>query len=81
MRCPLLAVPIPFAIMDAIGINLGERVELEVRDGTLVIHRHRADPERRADAKRAAAEMIAARQGHALGEITVRELRDDGRPA
>jgi antitoxin MazE len=68
-----LAVRVPTEIANASGLREGERVQLETRDGDIVIKR----PAVRTRA--AAEEIIRESQGYSLGEITIRELIEDGR--
>ncbi|MDB5410013.1 MAG: AbrB/MazE/SpoVT family DNA-binding protein [Rhodospirillales bacterium] len=72
-----LAVRVPFDIAATTGLRDGERVEVEVHDGDIVIRRPAAHA--RADALAAAEEIIGESLGHSLGDVTVRELIDDGR--
>jgi antitoxin MazE len=72
-----LAVRVPMEIANASGLREGERVQLETRDGDIVIKRPAVRT--RAAAEAAAEEIIRESQGYSLGEITIRELIEDGR--
>lgn len=72
-----LAIRFPLDIARAAGLSDGERVEIEARDGNIVIRRPDADAA--ADAQAAAEEIIAESGGHSLGDITIRDLLDEGR--
>ena len=75
-----LAVRIPFDVARAAGLSDGEEVEIATQDGDITIHRSAARAARLRDAERAAAEIVAARKGMSLGGVSIRELRDEGRP-
>jgi antitoxin MazE len=72
-----LAVRFPLEFAKAAGLSEGERVEIEVHDGDIVIRR----PVARAwaDAEAAAEEIIGESRDHSLGEVTIRELLEEGR--
>jgi antitoxin MazE len=72
-----LAVRLPKEIARAAGLSDGERVEIETRDGDVVIRRPSARA--RADAQAAAEEIIRERSRHPLSPTAVRRLIDDGR--
>lgn len=72
-----LAVRVPSEIARAAELSEGERVEIEMRDGDIVLRRSSARA--RAEAKAAAEEIIAESGEHSLGAVTIRELLDEGR--
>jgi antitoxin component of MazEF toxin-antitoxin module len=72
-----LAVRLPGEVVRAIGVTDGERVEIEAKGHDIVIRR--AEAQARADALAAAEEIIAEAEHYSLGEISIRELIDDGR--
>ncbi|HXQ53424.1 MAG TPA: AbrB/MazE/SpoVT family DNA-binding domain-containing protein [Stellaceae bacterium] len=72
-----LAIRVPSEIAKAAGLSEGERVEIETHDGDILIRRPAARA--RAAAVAAAEEIIAERRRHPLGEVTIRELVNDGR--
>ncbi|HZU89384.1 MAG TPA: AbrB/MazE/SpoVT family DNA-binding domain-containing protein [Stellaceae bacterium] len=72
-----LAVRMPSEIARAAEPSEGERVEIEIRDGDIVIRRPAART--RADAEAAAEEIIDESRTHSLGRVTIRELFDEGR--
>jgi len=72
-----LAIRVPFEIATITGLGEGEEVEIEAKDGDLVIHRPAAHA--RADAQKAAEELLRNRQGHSLGGLSVRDLINEGR--
>lgn len=72
-----LAIRFPAEIAEGVGLTDGERVEIATRDGEIVIRRLNAGVI--ADSKAAAEEMIEESRSHSLGEITIRELLDEGR--
>ena len=74
-----LAIRIPLSVVKATGLNDGERVEIEVQDGDLVIRRPEARARVRSDAEAAAAEIMAESKRYTLGDITIRELLEEGR--
>ena len=72
-----LAIRFPLDITKTVGLSEGERVEIEMRDGDIVIRR--PDACAAADAEAAAEEIIAEGRRHSLGEIAIRDLLDEGR--
>ena len=72
-----LAVRVPFEVAKASGLKSGERVEIETRDGDIVIRRGAVRALR--DAQAAAEEILAERRMHVLDGVSIRELIDDGR--
>jgi antitoxin MazE len=74
-----LAIRIPVSIAKATGLSHGERVEIDVQDGDLVVRRPEARARARSDAEAAAAEIMAESKQYTLGDITIRELLEEGR--
>ena len=74
-----LAVRVPADVARLAGISDGEAVEVEAVQWDIVIRRNDAKEERRRKAERAAAAIRAARKGRTLGDISIRELIDEGR--
>ena len=74
-----LAIRVPMDVARASGLADGETVEVEMEDGDLVIRRRAAHARARQDAEAAAAEIIADSRHHSLGDISIRELIDEGR--
>jgi len=72
-----LAVRFPLEFAKAAGLREGERVQIEAHDGDIVIRRPVARA--RADAEVAAEEIISESRNHSLGEVTIRELLEEGR--
>lgn len=72
-----LAIRVPFDIATASGLSEGEEVEIQSKDGDLVIHRPSAHA--RADALKAAEELLERRGGPSLGGLSVRDLINEGR--
>lgn len=72
-----LAIRLPAEIARASGLTDGERVQIEARDGDIVIRRPAAQA--RADAQAAAEEIICDSGGYSLGHISIRDLLDEGR--
>lgn len=72
-----LAIRVPLDIASATGLSDGEQVEIEAKDGDLVIHRPTVHA--RADAEKAAQELLKERQEHSLNGLTIRDLIDEGR--
>jgi antitoxin component of MazEF toxin-antitoxin module len=68
---------VPLDIAVTTGLRDGERVELEVQDGDILIRRPAAHM--RADALAAAEEIIGEGLDHSLGDVTIRDLIDEGR--
>jgi len=74
-----LAIRIPLSVAKATGLSDGERVEIDVQDGDLMIRRPEAHARARSNAEAAAAEIMAESKQHTLGDITIRELLEEGR--
>jgi antitoxin MazE len=74
-----LAVRVPLDVARTLGLADGERVEVEARDGDIMVRRSRAKALARADAHAAIEEIIAESRGRTLGDVTIRELLDEGR--
>jgi antitoxin MazE len=72
-----LAVRVPLDIAVTTGLRDGERVEVEVQDGDILIRRPAAHT--RADALAAAEEIIGEGLDHSLDDLTIRDLIDEGR--
>jgi len=75
-----LAVRVPLDVARAAGLKDGEIVEFEAVDGDLVMRRNEAREAAQADARAAAEQIIARSKGRSLGGLSIRELRDEGRP-
>ena len=74
-----LAIRVPMDLARISGLADGETVEIEMQDGDLVIRRHAAHVRARQDAETAAAEIIADSRHYSLGDISIRELIEEGR--
>jgi AbrB family looped-hinge helix DNA binding protein len=74
-----LAICLPSEVADSIGLREGERVEIEVRNGDILVRRQSARAMTRKQAEQAAAQIIADRKNYSLGGITIRELTNKGR--
>ena len=74
-----LAVRVPRDVAATLGLLDGERVEVEARDGDIVIKRTQARVDARAKARAAAAAIRANRRGRTLGGQSIRALIDEGR--
>lgn len=74
-----LAIRVPHEIAQKLGLSEGEPVEIAAEAGDIVIHRQAAKAAALADAKAAAAEIMAASAGMRLDGISIRDLIDEGR--
>lgn len=74
-----LAVRVPADVARLAGLSEGEAVEIETRDGDIVIRRDGANAQRRRRALEAVAAIRELRKGHRLDGISIRELIDEGR--
>lgn len=72
-----LAVRVPHEVAKATQLSDGEQVEIEMRDGDIVIRRPAAHA--RADAQLAADEILNERNRHSLGKLSIRALIEEGR--
>jgi antitoxin component of MazEF toxin-antitoxin module len=74
-----LAICFQSEVAESIGLAEGERVEIEVWNGDILVRRQSAHVGARKQAEQAAAEIMAERKNYSLGGITARELIDEGR--
>jgi antitoxin MazE len=74
-----LAVRVPFEVAEQSGLKEGERVEIETRDGDILIRRSKLSDEARERALRALDEIRKRRKGVTLGGISIKELINEGR--
>lgn len=74
-----LAVRVPLEVARAAGLISGEQVEVEAKDGDIVIRRSDAQAQARANALAALERIIENSKGVTLGDVTIRELIDEGR--
>lgn len=74
-----LAIRVPLEIARTTGLADGEQVEIEVQDGNLMIRRPEAHARARADAAASATEIVAESDRYTLGEVSIRELLEEGR--
>lgn len=74
-----LAIRVPLDVARAAGLSDGEKVEVEASDGDILIRRDAGRAEGRRVAETAAAEILAAAKQHSLGDISIRDLREEGR--
>ena len=74
-----LAVRVPFEVAEQSGLKEGERVEIENRDGDIVIRRSKISDEAREQALRAVEDIKERRKGVTLGGISIKELINEGR--
>lgn len=72
-----LAIRVPLEIAAATGLSDGEQVEIEAKDGDLVIHRPASGA--REDARKAAEEIRRHAQGRSLGGLSIKDLINEGR--
>jgi antitoxin component of MazEF toxin-antitoxin module len=74
-----LAIRMPTELVKATGLSDGELVEIEAREGDILIHRASARALALTDAKAAADEIATEAKSHSLGDISIRDLLDEGR--
>ncbi len=74
-----LAIRVPMDVARASGLADGETVEIDMQDGDLIVKRLAAHVRARQDAEEAAAEIIADSRHYSLGDVSVRELIEEGR--
>ena len=74
-----LAIRVPVDVARACGLADGETVDIEMQDGDLVVRRRAAHVRARQDAEAAAVEIIADSRRHPLGNVSIRELLEEGR--
>ena len=74
-----LAVRVPAALAETVGLKDGETVEIEAAQGDLLIRRSAALADTRHRAEVAAAEMEAESRNYRLGDVTIRDLLEEGR--
>jgi hypothetical protein len=71
--------PRAFRCRPGIRAQRWRKVEIEARDGDIIIRRSAAHVRARIEAEAAADEIIAESRRHSLGGVSVRELLDEGR--
>lgn len=74
-----LAVRVPQDMARLAGLIDGEQVEIEVKDGDILIRRSDARAHARAESLAAMARIVERSKGATLGDVTLRELIDEGR--
>ena len=74
-----LAIRVPAAVAETVGLNEGETVQIEIVHGDLLIRRSAAQTDARRRAEVAAAEMEAESKHYRLGDISIRALLEEGR--
>ena len=74
-----LAIREPMDVSRAAGLVDGEKLEIETQDGDILVRRRADHAQARLDAEAAAEEIIVESRAHSLGNISLRELLDDGR--
>ncbi|MEA1651301.1 AbrB/MazE/SpoVT family DNA-binding domain-containing protein [Nitrospirillum sp. BR 11164] len=74
-----LAIRVPMDVARVTGLMDGEKVDVEIQDGDLIIRRQANHIRAREDAAAAAAEIMAESRHHSLGSTSIRELLDEGR--
>ncbi|MBX7198520.1 MAG: AbrB/MazE/SpoVT family DNA-binding domain-containing protein [Rhodospirillaceae bacterium] len=72
-----MAIRVPVRLAKTLGLSAGDEVEIEVKDGDIVIHRPAAL--NRADAIKAAEDILKNAKGHSLGGSSIKELINEGR--
>ena len=74
-----LALRMPLDVVQALALVDGEQVEIETKDGDIVIRRPDARAKAQARALEALERLFENSQGVTLGDVTLRELIDEGR--
>ena len=74
-----LAIRVPLEIARASGLSDGELVEIETLDGDILIRRPSARARRRSQAEAAATEIVAESKRYSLGDVSIRDLLEEGR--
>ncbi|HEX4079416.1 MAG TPA: AbrB/MazE/SpoVT family DNA-binding domain-containing protein [Rhizomicrobium sp.] len=74
-----LAIRVPTEVARATGLADGEEVEVEMQDRDIVIHRRAAHARARDDAEAAAGEITEESRRYSLGNLSSRELLEEGR--
>jgi len=74
-----LAIRVPVEVARATGLSDGEHVEVEALEGDILIHRVSARTAALADAMAAADEIVVESKSHTLGDVSIRDLLDEGR--
>jgi antitoxin component of MazEF toxin-antitoxin module len=74
-----LAIRVPAEVAETSGLTDGEKVEIEVQDGDILVRRQSARAEARKRAEEAAAEIIKESKNYSLDGLDIRELIEEGR--
>lgn len=72
-----LAIRIPQEVAEVTGLSDGEQVEIHAKDGEVVVIRPAA--RNRADAMKAAEEILKRGRGMSLRGISIKDLINEGR--
>ena len=74
-----LAIRVPLEVARSCGLIDGEPVEIAAENGDIIIRRATAHLQARREAAHAAAEIRAEREHYSLGDVSIRELLEEGR--
>jgi antitoxin component of MazEF toxin-antitoxin module len=74
-----LAIRVPAALAQSVGLSDGKAVEIEAVHGDLMIRRSAAQADARSRAEAASAEMELESKRYRLGDTKIRELLEEGR--
>lgn len=74
-----LAVRVPNDLAGQSGLIEGEAVEIEIKDGDILIRRPGRDAAARAEARAAADKIISSQGRYQLDVATILNYRDEGR--
>jgi len=75
-----LAIRVPLDVARSVGLREGDLVEVDSVDGNIQVRPDIDLEAARRDARAAIAEIRAAAKGQSLGGLSIRALRDEGRP-
>ena len=74
-----LAVRLPLDVVRSTGMQTGEKVDIEVRDGDVVMVIRRPEPNSTADAMAAAEEIIRESENYTLDAAEILDMVKEGR--
>ncbi|HEY4115398.1 MAG TPA: AbrB/MazE/SpoVT family DNA-binding domain-containing protein [Rhizomicrobium sp.] len=74
-----LAIRVPDDVAQTAGLRDGESVEIEARNGEILVRRSRITPEQRERAGKAMEEIIADSKRYSLGDLRIKDLINEGR--
>lgn len=74
-----LAIRVPADVAETAGLRDGERVEMQARDGEIVVRRSDIFAEQQERARQALEDIIERSKRYSLGGLKIKDLLTEGR--